>query len=153
MVKSKIVDRQEVLRWFEEGRTYTWMRDQYLDKYHIETGISMWANFRRREGLPRRIARDDNLIPWYVEPQHRYAYPILMLRAEARRRAGWSLTEDTETAVDAWIAGLERDGVVLHYDSETEDGWHYVPPRPEIDTDLIRVPERKTTMRRSTDRD
>ena len=87
MGKSKIQNEREVLRWFEEGRTCEWMVRTYRQKYNIETTISMWANFRRRRGLVRRLTWDDELILWKIKPQHNHGYPILMLRKEARR--GW----------------------------------------------------------------
>lgn len=63
MGRRKIQDESEVIRWFEEGRTYQWMIEEYRRKYDIETVVSMWGNFRRRRGLDRRIVRDDDLIP------------------------------------------------------------------------------------------
>lgn len=50
MAGRKIQDEGEVIRWFEEGRTYAWMAEQYRKKYHIDTVPSMWGNFRRRRG-------------------------------------------------------------------------------------------------------
>jgi hypothetical protein len=149
MPGSKIQNEQEVLKWFAEGRTYQWMVEKYREKYKIETTISMWGNFRRRHGLDRRMAWDDQLIPWPVKVEHRYSWPILMLRKEARRRAGLPLTADAEHEVDAWLAGMERDGTVLHYDPDTEQGWFYVPRRKGVDTDIIRHPEGATGRRKA----
>lgn len=151
MSATKIQDENEIIRWFEEGRTYAWMVDEYRRKYNIETVPSLWGNFRRRKGLPRRIARNDELIPWEVKREHRWDYPIMMLRYEARRREGFELTDESRELVDGWLRGMERDGTVLHYEPETEQGWFYVERRPGIDTDIIRVPERKTTARKRND--
>ena len=71
MGAGKIQDEGEVRRWFAEGRTYRWMCDEYLRKYNIETVQSMWGNIRRKWGLPRRITRDDDLIPWLILEKHR----------------------------------------------------------------------------------
>jgi hypothetical protein len=147
MGARKIQDESEVIRWFEQGVTYEEMVERYREKYNIETTPSMWGNFRRRRGLDRRITRDDELIPWGVKVEHRHDYPILMLRKEARRRAGLPLSEEDEHAVDAWIAGMKEANTVLHYDPDTEDGWFYVRPRPGVDTDLIRVPDKATGKR------
>lgn len=148
---AKIVDRQEVIRWFEEGRTYAWMSEQYLEKYNIEMSLSAWGNFRRREGLDRRHNRDDDLIPWAVKLEHRQGWAVQMLRAEARRRARMEITPEREHEVDTWIAGLHENNTVVHYDPDTDQGWFYVPRRPDIDTDLIRKPDRKTTTHRAAD--
>lgn len=148
MGSSKIQNEQEVLRWFDEGRTYQWMIEKYREKYNLETTVSMWGNFRRRRGLDRRITRDDELIPWAIKLEHRYDYPILMLRKEARRRAGLPLPEGVDHEVDAWLAGMRRDGTVLHYDPDTEQGWFYVPRQPG-DDDIIHRPERVTGKRKA----
>lgn len=150
MPKRKIVDEGEVIRWFEEGKTYQWMIDEYKRKYHIETVPSMWGNFRRRKGLERRIVRDDDLIPWFVKEEHRWAYPLAMLRAEARRRAGKQLTETDAGRLESWKEMLEEESAVVHYDPETEEGFFYIPRQPE-DDDIIHRPPKKTTPRPNAD--
>lgn len=75
----------------------------------------------------------------------------MMLRQEARRRAGGVLTEKMEQALNIWLDGLEADGVVVHYEPDTEEGWFYVPRRPGVDQDIIRKPRRKTTERKAAD--
>lgn len=150
MGRSKIVDESEVLRWFREERTYAWMAQQYREKYNIETVPSMWSNFRNRRGLDRRITRNDDLIPWAVKEEHRWAYPVQMLRHEAREREGHKLGKTVKAKLDAWKAKLEEANAVVHYDPDTEDGWFYVPREPE-DDDLIRRPNRKTTTRPARD--
>ena len=147
MPASKIQNEQEIIRWFEEGRTYAWMVEEYRRKYNIETVVSMFGNFRRRRGLQRRQTRDYDLIPWAIEEQHRWAYPIIMLRAEARRREGKELREVDRTRLDAWLRRLQEDNVVVHYDPETDEGFWYVPRREGVDTDIVRIPEKKTSRR------
>lgn len=146
MAKRKIQNEQEVIRWFEEGRTYQWMIDEYRRKYGIDTVSSMWGNFRRRRGLDRRIVRDDDLIPWFVKEEHRWAYPLAMLRAEARRRAGRELTERDRTRLANWLKTMEESGAVVHYDPDTKEGFFYIL-RQEGDDDLIHQPREKTTLR------
>lgn len=146
MGRRKIQDESEVLRWFDEGRTYAWMVATYREKYAIETTVAMWGNFRRRRGLDRRITWDDELVPWVVELRHRYDYPALMVRKEARRRAGFDMTGDQHHEIDTWLAGMRSAGTVLHYDPST--GWNYVPRRAGIDRDIIREPDPGTARRR-----
>lgn len=146
--RTKIQDEAEVVRWFEEGKTYQWMTEEYLRKYNIETNPSMWAAWRRRKGLDKRIVRDDELIPWAVNPEHRWAYPVQMLRVEARIRAGYEVGEDDLARVTSWKESLADADAVVHYDPETVDGWHFVP-REKGDDDIIRRPKRKTTARAS----
>ncbi|WP_406409667.1 hypothetical protein OG923_12705 [Streptomyces halstedii] len=150
MGARKIQDKDEVIRWFEEGWTYQEMIDEYKRKYGIDTVSSMWGNFRYREGLDRRIARDDELIPWAVKKEHRQPYPIVMLRVEARKRAGLPLDEDKTKRLASWLKMLEDNNAVVHYDPDTEEGWFYVP-REESDDDIIRRPAKKTTQRKNAD--
>ena len=150
MPARKIQDEGEVLRWFEEGRTYDWMVEEYKRKYNIETVPSLWGNFRRRRGLPRRIVRDDDLIPWLIKEEHRWLYPLAMLRVEARLRAGAKVSELELSRVTNWKQMLEDEGAVVHYDPDTEDGFFYIP-RQAGDDDIIHKPPRKTTPRRRVD--
>ena len=150
MGASKIVNEQEVIDWFAEGKKYAWMTEEYRTKYHIETRLSMWGNFRRRRGLARRITRDDDLIPWFVQEQHRWAYAVAMLRAEARARSGMGNSENTDERLANWKRTLQVENAVVHYDPDTEDGFYYVPRLPS-DTDIIRQPRFKTTLRKAAD--
>lgn len=143
MPASIIVNEQEVRRWFEQGRPYSYMIEQYQTKYGRDTTIAYWSKWRQRHGIERRNVRDDKLIPWKVEEQHRYDWDILNLRKEARRRAGKPLPEGEDDVVDGWIRGLEADGAVIHYEPETEQGWFRVPRREGVDFDLIREPEQR----------
>lgn len=149
--RSKIVNEQEIVTWFKEGRTYPWMVQQYRDKYGIEVGVTMFSNFRRRRGLKRRNLRDRNLIPWAVKLEHRYDYNLAMLRLEARVRAGKELTPEEAGRLRTWKRGLEEADAVVHYEPETADGFFLVPRRPGIDKDLVRVPEGGPTSRPAAD--
>ncbi|MFH8414343.1 hypothetical protein [Streptomyces collinus] len=152
MPSSKIQDEAEVIRWFEEGKTYNWMVEEYKRKYNIDTRPSMWGNFRRRRGLDRRITRDDELIPWFVKEEHRWAYPLMMLRVEGRRRAGKEIREVDAQRLASWKSMLEEENAVVHYDPDTEDGFFYIPRQPG-DDDLIHPPKEKTTARPNADKD
>lgn len=148
MPARKIVDEQEVLRWFKEGRTYEWMSEQYRQRYGIETVPSLWSNFRRRRGLARRITRDDDLIPWAVKPEHRWAYPLAMLRLEARARAGEPINAAHASRHRNFMRKLTDEGLVVSYDPGTAEGFHLIPRKAE-DVDFIRQPLTGLTTRRA----
>ncbi|MBT2544519.1 hypothetical protein J7E99_28425 [Streptomyces sp. ISL-44] len=156
MPASKIVDEQEVIRWFNDGLTYPEMQKLYWDKYQIKTTAPMWSSFRRRRGLDRRNLRADDLLPWRMKEEHRHQYPPIMLRIEARLREEEAalgrgeeprrpVSDRDKKRLDSWKKGLKADGqdLVVHYDPDTEEGFFLVPRRPE-DSDLIRNPPRKT---------
>jgi hypothetical protein len=139
MPASKIVNEQEVIRWFEEGKTYQWMVEEYKRKYNIDTKPSMWGNFRRRRGLDARIIRDAELVPWNTKPEHRWKYPLAMLRLVAREKAGYSITDDEQSRLASWKEMLKEEDAVVHYDPDTEEGFHYVR-RQEGDHEYIHQP-------------
>ncbi|MEU7570344.1 hypothetical protein [Micromonospora sp. NPDC049240] len=151
MVASKVQSEQEIIRWFEQGKTYQWMVEEYKRKYDIDVVPSFFGNFRRRHGLERRVTRNEELMPWFVQEQHRSLFPAQMLRAEARRREGKELKPAEDRRLQSFLKRLKDEGLVVHYDPDTDEGWFYVPARPDIDTDLIRRPARKTTPRPKAD--
>ena len=144
--RSKIVDRAEVLRWFEEDRSYPWMVEEYRRKYNVETTISMWSEFRSRNGLDRRNVQDDALLPWRLEPEHQMSYIAVMLRSEARRRAGAELAGDYLPRVLSWVNGLQERGKVVNY---TAARGFFEVDRRDGDTDIIRAPGARTGKRRA----
>lgn len=136
--RTKIVDEQEVIRWYEEGRTYKWMAQEYLRKYNIQIGVTAFSNFRNKKGLPPRAVHNDDLIPWRVKGNHRFSYPAIMLRAEGRRRLGEELPEDLAGRLDRWLGRMAEMDAVVDYYADTEDGFFYVARQPG--EDLVRVP-------------
>ncbi len=151
MPATKIVDEQEVLRWFAEGKTYHEMCDLYRDKYGIETVPSLWGNFRRRRGLEPRIARDVELIPWKIASHHRAAYPLAMLRLAAREEAGLPIPVVNRTRYENWRKMLAENDFVVHYDPDTSDGWFYDHRRPEDGDGIIRRPAASAARRAAAD--
>lgn len=141
MTDTRIQDVDEVQRWFAEGRSYQWMCEEYERRYNIEVTPNVFGNLRRRLGLELRPARDNDLIPWHVRADHRWAYPLAMLRTEARRRAGARLTPTDERRLSTWLKHLRERDLVVHYDPTTAEGFHYVPRRPGIDVDVVRRPD------------
>ncbi|MFF0234351.1 hypothetical protein [Micromonospora sp. NPDC005254] len=148
--KPKIQNADEAIQWITEGRTYTWMTAEHERKYSIRISPSGWSYFRRTHGLDPRQVRDEELIPWGVEPRHKYNYLVVLLRAEARRRAGKTLNQDDIYRVDALLRDLKERHAVVHYDPDTEEGFHLVPREPE-DEDIIRQPAKVTRKCRSRD--
>lgn len=139
-----IQDTAEAIRWMEEeGLTYAEMTERHLAKYHIYVSQTAWSNFRRRQGLGRRIARNSEVIPWAVEPRHQMRYIVQMLRFEARAREGRFLTELEQHKLSLFKQRLEEMNAVIHYEPETEDGFYYVP-REEGDEDIVRMPPKVT---------
>lgn len=82
---------------------------------------------------------EHELIPWQVHNEHRWAYPLSMLRTEAERRAGVKLRKTDLERLLPWLKSLHAEHLVIHYDPDTEDGFFYIP-RQDSDTDIVRLP-------------
>jgi len=147
--RGKIVDHSEVDRWIEEGRTFRWMAEEYLHKYALEVVPTMFSNYRARRGFPRRLTWNDELIPWEIKVEHRWGKPVWALRTEAKLRGGVRVPEDSAERLRKYKDQMDEDGVVIHYDPDTEQGWWLLPRRPGVDLDMIRVPARSTRKRRA----
>jgi hypothetical protein len=140
MRDAKIQDEAEAIRWFDEGRTYAWMCQEYERQYNIEIPPSVWAAFRCHMGLDRRSDQDDALIPWIVSEVHRPSFALAVLRLESRQRAGYVLNPLDQERLDVWHKGLAAQDLVVDYDPNTDEGFTYVKRRPGVDLDLIREP-------------
>ena len=86
----------------------------------------------------------DDVVPWTVAPQHRWAYPLSMLRVDARERAGDPLQPIERQRLASWLANLGDGDLVVSYDPDSAEGFGYSLRRPGIDTDLVRVPDAPT---------
>lgn len=141
MPATKIVDEEEVKRWFADGLTYEEMSRRYREQYHIEMTPTAWGNFRRRRGLQRRTFHDTDLIPWVVRPEHRYKYPLRMLRLEGRVRAGQPLRDEDVVRHRNFLSFLADNRYVVDYrpDDQPLAGFVYAPRRP-TDADITRQP-------------
>lgn len=152
IIDSTAGGEDEVRRWYEQGKTYAWMAQEYVRKYNLAVSPTMFSNRRASRGWDRRIARDDELIPWDVRVEHRWNRSLVLLRVEARRRAGLPLRDRDVKELESWLEELKRVDGVVHYDPDTEEGF-FIVPRGERDKDLIHEPESSgaRTKRRSRD--
>lgn len=150
MSASKLINRDEFVRWYTGGKTYSWIIDKYQEKYGVEIGYGTISNWRHQHGLERRSVTDPTLIPWTVLPQHRISHLLNMLRAEARRRSGQEVAPGTLDKLLGWLAMLAKTGQVVEYRPDTDEGWFLVP-RKSSDRDIIRQPKRPTRERGSRD--
>lgn len=88
-----------------------------------------------------RTKTDETAIPWYpVRPEHRSRYLVRMLRAAARRNRGEKSAAVIEAQLDSFLKQVDELDFVVHYDPDTEEGFHRVARRHGIDQGLIRTP-------------
>lgn len=151
MARTKLVSESEAVAWLADGKTYAWCVEQYKVKYNLQVTGGMFAKLRQRSGLERRIVRDEELIPWAVKTHHRWAYPVVMLRFEAKRRAGKELSDLELSKLEPFLAKLKDLDLVVLYDAETPEGFFLVPREPG-DRDIVRQPSKgERSQRRARD--
>lgn len=135
--------KNDLTVWLQQNRRVEWIVNTVQTGYGIQITPTQLTAFSVRQGLHRR--RDNlahNLIPWKIERHsHARMYPYLMLSAEARLRAGVRQSGETVNRLVLWKDKLATDGHVVDYRPNTFEVWWYVPARPGIDLDLIRVPQ------------
>ncbi|WP_159793545.1 hypothetical protein [Puerhibacterium puerhi] len=98
-----------------------------------------------RDDTPRNATHRDEardaVLPWlHVEPEHRHSYHLMMLRMEARRRAGEELREVDLGRLGSWLRNLEELNAVVLYDPETPDGFYLVPRLAQDGQGIARRP-------------
>lgn len=159
MPNRMLPDDATIRRWFAEGLTYPEMAERHLEENGIEMKAASFNVHCGRLGLPNRNVRRAALIPWTpIRPEHNNCYIINMLRRESARRSGalkWVDPNHPDYSayevqrLNSWLQGLKEGnhgkGVVVHYDPETLEGFHYVNRRT-TDTDIIRAPKGRKTM-------
>lgn len=80
-------------------------------------------------------------VPWRVRPEHTSAEQARMLRLLARRRDRFPISDGQNSTLDAWLATLGRDRLVVAYSPILEDGFAYV------DESLRQGPHRDVPIR------
>lgn len=140
---SKIVDAAEVRTWYEEGRTFQWMADEYLRKYNVEIRPTAFSNFRTLKGWPYRYAYDNRqkMIPWKVKREHQGKGADVHLKYLVRHDSGYEIPEERYRAAMHWWQDVDALGLVVDYDPD--QGYVLRKRRPGIDKGYIREPARK----------
>ena len=138
---TKIQDRAELVRWLRDERlTNAEAAARYLARDGVELTSAAISMFRIRNNLDPIRNTHHALLPWTVSLEHRGLYPAQMLRLEGRVRNGDDITDIKRDALERWKAKLVAEDAVVHYEADTPQGWHYVPRREGVDSDLIRDP-------------
>ena len=140
----------EVRSWYNQGKTYAWMVQEYQRKYALTVSPAMFSYRRSARGWERRRApRIDELFPWAVREEHRWHRLLMLLRLEARsRRFGIDTMPTSDVReLTAFRAQLKTDNVVIDYDPQTKSGFSLVP-REVGDSDIVRQPTEASQIRR-----
>lgn len=149
---GKVIPDNEVERLLRAGLNQGEVVD-YLAEHHdihvTRKAISLWS---RRRGLPRqRPATPYEIIPWKIEPQHRFKQVAHMLRAAARAERGEEVPPRIKGTYEKWRQMLQENNYVVDYDPESEAGFSYRVRKPTDGDLLVRMPKTITAASRWED--
>lgn len=150
IIDSTLGGEREVHGWYDQGRTYAWMVQEYQRKYDLTVSPSIFAYRRSARGWERRRGtRMDELFPWEVRAEHTTHRVLVLLRLEARaRRFGiGTMPQADARELTTFRAHLQTENVVIDYDPEDESGFSLVP-REDLDRDIVRQPAEAPQVRR-----
>ena len=137
---NPIGDERLVVRWIKQGWSYAKIQEEHEKMFSTRPSISTINNVRKRNGLPPRIVRNQDLLPWKLSKEHERTRDATYLRVEARLRAGLPVNDQHYRGWDKWRRQLTSAGLVVDYDPV--QGFRWVAPRPGVDDDLVRVPDK-----------
>jgi hypothetical protein len=147
--KRKLPSDSVLAKWLDEGLNHEQIRARAMEITGEDITLSSVSSALSRAGLTYRV-RYDTHIPWRrISVDHNHAYQLSMLRLASRIERGLPVRAVDEKRLNNWIEQLKADGVVVHYEYESPDGFYYCKARPGIDTDLIRVPDEKIDKKMS----
>lgn len=147
MAPRRYVPRDDVLRlMLENGMTHQQIADYvYESTGHRITRAAVTINARRL-GFGNDRARYKDEIPWRVRMEHQKAYPVRMLRYLARDQRGMSLTLKEWKMLRSWLNTLEDAHLIVAYDPDDDQGFHYVDAMYR-DHDDLSLPIRRRPIR------
>jgi len=125
-------------KYVERGLTHQQIADLITKETGVPIARSTVSAALSRAGLTDRV-RYDEVIPWKpIKAIHNRHYALAMLRLEARRQGGLTLTEEQAKRLESWKAKLEEENALVVYLPDTEDGFYYVKRKPSEKDSLIR---------------
>lgn len=122
-----IPDRTELRRLVREGKTHSDIAEIVYERTGQRVTRGAVSAAISRAGLSTPAHRYSDHLPWRVKIEHSKHYAARMLRLLGRRDNGEELSEGDNARLDAWVAKVEAERVVIAYAPDTEEGFFYVP--------------------------
>lgn len=140
--QTKVPNKTQMRRYLSRGLT----QQQIVDTWHEDSGEKV-----SRSAIAMAIERYDlssahkrpsypDMLPWIVATQHLQHIDARMLRLEGRRRAKGRLSTSEQRWLDQWKNELRRQGAVVHYERNSDEGFFWVPagdPGVVVDEDRL----------------
>lgn len=131
-------------KYLAKGLTQSQIVDEWEQASGNRVSRSAISLAMKRYGLTpsRPVERYLDMLPWHIAEEHLMHQDARMLRFEARRRRGKSLTDKEKHLLHEWKQALEVEEAVVHYERNTPEGFHWVY-RKDSDDDIIRRPKER----------
>lgn len=124
----------------DEGKTWDQIAELAKQEWGVEATSTAYNVAYLRGGGERVQPRYTEELPWRILVEHTSAYDATMLRFAARRKHGNDLNPREAGMLDRWIARLNEEDAVIHYDQD--HGFLWVRRRPGVDKWLIHEPKK-----------
>lgn len=146
MPKPRKLPSESILRkWVEvEGLSHGEIVERIREETGQEVSRSSVSAALSRAGFTHRVRYDDE-IPWpRISVDHNTAFPLFMLRTQARINRGLPVKPRDAERLEEWKKELAEKKLVVHYEPRSPQGFFYCEARPGVDTGLVRVPDPET---------
>ena len=138
--RRKLPSDSTMKKWLEDGLDHEQIRLRSEEETGEEITLSSVSSALSRAGLTYRV-RYSTYIPWKrISTDHNHSYQLSMLRLASRLERDLPVRKVDEKRLENWIEQLKADGVVVHYEYDSPEGFYYVKARTNIDNGLIRKP-------------
>lgn len=136
--RKKLPSDQQLKMWLDAGYSHEQIQEEAMALTGEEISLSSVSSACSRAGLTYRV-RYESHIPWRrISVDHNSAYQLTMLRLASRIDRGLEVRPINEKRLDNWKAQLKDEGMVVHYEYNSPEGFFYVKAREGIDLGLIR---------------
>lgn len=115
----------------ERGMTHREIAEAVTRATGVQVRRSSVSAAVHRAGLSGSNKRYPDEIPWRVKEEHLTHYAARMLRLLGRRNAKIQNSSEQDARLDAWLEKLEAEEAVVTYHPDTEQGFWYVPGKPD----------------------
>jgi hypothetical protein len=126
----------------DRGMTHQQIADKVSSDEGVAVSREAVSAALSRAGMTNRVRYEDE-IPWRVKVEHQGSYDLWMLRLAARVDRGLGVSKTEARRLQVWKDRLNRNGAVIHYEPESEEGFWPVHREAGIDLGLIREPDRR----------
>lgn len=123
------IDYSEAEQLLRQGKTQV----EVAEHFGVSKSAVAVAVHRGRIKYDPVNRAERRAVPWVVRDEHQNKYLIRMLRAKRRADEGLGNAQPMDRMLKSFLASMEREDAVIHYNPELEEAFIRVRRRPGID--------------------